>query len=163
MKKISILGWYERYDFSNLGVSPEIRNLNPPDKKFWVFFSKYPSSQKIFQTFAKNCKSNKIFHQRVLQIKLLGLLIFYHAFGVSCPCIKKSVVQHVVFFVIVAKCDLFVYIAGHFENICSNFGAWYAPAVHGEYFLVVTCWVMAAGYYRAANSHKNIRKVGEYR
>ena len=70
----------------------------------------------------------------------------------------------VVFVVVVAKCDLFVYITGYFENTCSNFGGWYALVVHGEYFLVVRVWIMAARYYRAGKTHKNIcRKVGEYR
>ena len=35
--------------------------------------------------------SNKIFDQKLWQIKLLGILIFYHDFAVSCPCIEKSV------------------------------------------------------------------------
>ena len=70
----------------------------------------------------------------------------------------------VVFVVVVAKCDLFVYITGYFEHFCSNFLGWQALVVHGEYFLVVRGWITAARYYRAGKTHKNIRrKVGEYR
>ena len=45
---------------------------------------------------------------------------------------------------------------------CGRVGSY--AVVHGEYFLVVRGWIMAARYYRAGKTHKNIRrKVGEYR
>ena len=37
------------------------------------------------------------------------------------PCYTVLTYCVVVFVVVVAKCDLFVYITGYFENICSNF------------------------------------------
>ena len=42
----------------------------------------------------------------------------------------------VVFVVVVAKCDLFVYITGYFESICSNFGGWYAPVAGDSVYML---------------------------